>query len=290
MRVLATSCALVLFQVVLPLHLKTNGSISLPMPFGEKRDLLCFLKHRLEEYYELDPTPPCLQATAHTRCAVVSNSGAMLEHAFGAEIDGHGVVFRFNDAPTAGFEKHVGSKTTFRFGWNTCNAAGHCKTQKALSDAPALWPSAFAGFYPKGLKQEHQDVMAELYRGARPTGEDPHNPTTGFYGMLLALSHCAVVDAYEMAPSDAAADAQYSYYRPGSPGGAVAPPSQHGLFDEEHDLWARLSLAGEGARRREGKTSYRGFRDVSCPASASRAPRLSRRAVTANTTVPVVKQ
>lgn len=283
MRSLAALSVVVLFEGVHALHFKTNGNHSLPMPFGEKQDILCFLKQRLEDYYELDPTPQCLQAARRPSCAVVSNSGAMLERRLGPEIDGHGVVFRFNDGPTAGFEEHVGSKTTFRFGWNTCNAAGHCKTSGALSDAPAIWPSAFAGFYPKAVKQAHQDVMAELYRGARPTGEDPHNPTTGFYGMLLALSHCAEVDAYEMAPSDAAANAQYSYYRPGSPGGAVAPPSQHGLFDEEHDLWARLSLAGGDVRRHEGKTSYRGFQEISCPAGASRAaPRLARCNATAH--------
>lgn len=32
---------------------------------------------------------------------------------FGSDIDEHDAVFRLNNAPTVGFEKYVGSKTTF---------------------------------------------------------------------------------------------------------------------------------------------------------------------------------
>jgi len=46
-------------------------------------------------------------------CAIVSNSGTLLEGMFGAEIDSHDAIFRMNNAPTFGFEKYVGSKTTF---------------------------------------------------------------------------------------------------------------------------------------------------------------------------------
>lgn len=45
-------------------------------------------------------------------CAVVTNSGALLRHEYGAEIDAHDHVIRFNWAPTSGFEKWVGHKTT----------------------------------------------------------------------------------------------------------------------------------------------------------------------------------
>ena len=46
-------------------------------------------------------------------CALVSNSGSLLEAEFGYEIDQHDAVFRMNNAPTMGFEQHVGMKTTF---------------------------------------------------------------------------------------------------------------------------------------------------------------------------------
>jgi len=47
-------------------------------------------------------------------CALVGNSGALLFHERGTEIDGHEAVFRFNNAPVKGYEKNVGSKTTFQ--------------------------------------------------------------------------------------------------------------------------------------------------------------------------------
>lgn len=47
-------------------------------------------------------------------CAVVGNSGHLLRSAYGDAIDAHDVVMRMNQAPTKGYEKHVGSKTTHR--------------------------------------------------------------------------------------------------------------------------------------------------------------------------------
>ncbi len=47
------------------------------------------------------------------RCAFVGNSGTMKYSTYGKEIDGHDMVYRFNQAPTVGYEKHVGSRATF---------------------------------------------------------------------------------------------------------------------------------------------------------------------------------
>eukprot|EP00873_Tetraselmis_striata_P002620 jgi/Tetstr1/422884/TSEL_001296.t1 len=47
-------------------------------------------------------------------CAVVGNSGNLRHAEWGAEIDRHEAVFRFNRAPTAGYEKWVGQRTDFR--------------------------------------------------------------------------------------------------------------------------------------------------------------------------------
>lgn len=48
-------------------------------------------------------------------CAVVGNSGILLNSSYGALIDSHEMVIRLNNAKTQGFQKHVGSKTTLAF-------------------------------------------------------------------------------------------------------------------------------------------------------------------------------
>ncbi|XP_073699854.1 CMP-N-acetylneuraminate-beta-galactosamide-alpha-2,3-sialyltransferase 1-like [Garra rufa] len=47
-------------------------------------------------------------------CAVVGNSGNLVESHYGALIDSQDFVIRMNEGPTKGFEQDVGSKTTHR--------------------------------------------------------------------------------------------------------------------------------------------------------------------------------
>ena len=47
-------------------------------------------------------------------CAVVASGGIMLTQEFGREIDKHDTVIRMNNAPTIGYERFVGSKSSVR--------------------------------------------------------------------------------------------------------------------------------------------------------------------------------
>ena len=92
-------------------------------------ELLCELKHGLHfEHVDaftkpfstsflkpvLPPRKPLASQRHFRSCAVVSSSGNLASGSHGAEIDAHDAVFRFNAAPTKGFESMVGGKTTFR--------------------------------------------------------------------------------------------------------------------------------------------------------------------------------
>jgi hypothetical protein len=63
-------------------------------------------------------------------CAIVGNSGHILEKPYGKSIDNHDMVVRFNTLPTAGYTKKVGARTTFRFlnharSFAVCHAPAH---------------------------------------------------------------------------------------------------------------------------------------------------------------------
>ncbi|XP_072539868.1 beta-galactoside alpha-2,6-sialyltransferase 2b [Salminus brasiliensis] len=95
-----------------------------------RKELLCQLKEQVqvrtlngtEEPFaslgwgQLVPSQPLdrLHGTPFRTCAVVSSAGSILKSSLGKEIDSHDAVLRFNAAPTVGFEKDVGNKTTIR--------------------------------------------------------------------------------------------------------------------------------------------------------------------------------
>ena len=60
----------------------------------------------------LPPADPL--SSLNLSCAVVGNSGALLETQFGESIDRADAVIRFNAAVTEGYEQFVGARTTYR--------------------------------------------------------------------------------------------------------------------------------------------------------------------------------
>ncbi|TRY91514.1 hypothetical protein DNTS_029480 [Danionella cerebrum] len=76
------------------------------------------IKDIMQTMFKVIPPPPedeTLRQNQCRKCAVVGNSGNLLNSKFGALIDSHTTVFRMNKAVTVGFEEDVGNKTTHHF-------------------------------------------------------------------------------------------------------------------------------------------------------------------------------
>ncbi|XRB24802.1 glycosyltransferase family 29 protein [Pseudoscourfieldia marina] len=191
-------------------------------------------KSQLGEYFY----PPSLVQTlpaddARWRfesCAVVGNSGKLLfgrrreddgqvEH-FGREIDEHGAVFRINGAPTRGFEKYVGARTTFDVS-NHLNLhrlslkAGRRTWTRSRGARMVVFESTSYQQYFHGwdrlvarfsgqllvlapdLVAAHYELWCRLVERALP-GAPPENgkPTSGWFAAAMASQVCDSVTLY----------------------------------------------------------------------------------------------
>lgn len=206
------------------------------------------------------------------RCAVVSSSGVLLRHRHGAEIDAAGKVFRFNSAPTKGFEEFVGARTDLRIVNNkmvglwtegeyaellsptatvvtscpVCNVGIFDKVDESDYRNNQL---AFTAKFPKGVALFASNLSLELsfdrYLGdvfAYDHASSPAGATTGGVGLALALALCDEVRAYGMADSEGAASADYSYYDHHSTVGKTK--HHHHSFDAEKTFWRSLAVNG----------------------------------------------
>ncbi|NXC42859.1 SIA7B sialyltransferase, partial [Penelope pileata] len=81
-----------------------------------------------------DPRP---RAARCARCAVVGNGGILSGSSMGPAIDGHDYVFRVNGAITEGFERDVGSRTSFYvFSTNTMVNSLHSYAKDGFQHPP----------------------------------------------------------------------------------------------------------------------------------------------------------
>ena len=165
----------------------------------------------LKEFINVLPEHDPVVGAFYETCAVVGSSGIVLNYEHGPDIDRHDMVFRFNSAPTKGFEKHVGSKTTYRI-TNTQNWGFH----EAHTDETLLIhfraKSAVKGLFwnakqkkPFKLYAFAPDLVHYVAHGLE------FMATSGLYGILLALSRCNKVDVYGFQVSTAHGTL-YHYY------------------------------------------------------------------------------
>ena len=163
-------------------------------------------------------------------CAVVGSSGQLLSRHAGREIDSHDAVVRFNNAPTAGYAAHVGSRTTVRL----CNGLNFdcIDDVELLRIGAQQYPTTQE--YSKYLRatrslpnhmcttRRFSKLAIEVAVSATRTFTRPSaysNPTQGLFGALFAMALCRDVRLYGV--DRAATHAERKRNEPAKRGSAV---------------------------------------------------------------------
>lgn len=271
-------------------------------PVFDKKAMLCRLKNavmgRALNYHLANDFTHSLPSFG--KCALVSSSGVLNYHNHGAAIDAADTIIRFNDAPVAGFQSIVGSKTHLRIvneklleEWvlpehsdikqlDACVGLT-CVPVALLSTCTICNVGTFKQLTPDGFHVRENAVLAmnttlhlyssnlgmektldSFFKQLFKTEESPAGVTTGSVGMALALSMCDQVKAYGMAlsPQTNKDSTPYHYYDKKVDGHA-ATASWHKSFDAEKLLWRSVADSQTEVDRSD-IASVPGFRHLSC--------------------------
>ncbi|XP_028328626.1 alpha-N-acetylgalactosaminide alpha-2,6-sialyltransferase 3 [Gouania willdenowi] len=181
-------------------------------------------------------------------CSIVSSSGQMLGQASGAQIDRSPCIWRMNNAPTRGFERDVGQRTTLRVVSHTSVPLLLQRPQyffgQSNNTVYVVWgPLRNMRKDGKGVVYNMLRQAAENYPNARiyvttddrmnycdmvfkkETGKDRIKSgsylSTGWFTLILAMDMCKEIHVYGMindtyCKSKANKKVPYHYYEPGS--------------------------------------------------------------------------
>mmetsp|Transcript_54755 Transcript_54755/g.173911 ORF Transcript_54755/g.173911 Transcript_54755/m.173911 type:complete len:269 (-) Transcript_54755:133-939(-) len=178
----------------------------------------------------------------HDSCAVIGNGGGLLLHKFGAEIDNHEVVIRFNGGPVKGFEDHVGSRTT----WRLCNSE-HFGFHDGEDETVLQHVTNGLGFKvlqawvknppPPGKRPKNLHVIdpAFHYHAFNVFGHGA--PSNGFYGALLASETCRRVTLFGFQKQWRGQKLPYHYYNEVEPNESQS--SRDNLESDRFSEWMR---------------------------------------------------
>mmetsp|Transcript_24530 Transcript_24530/g.56539 ORF Transcript_24530/g.56539 Transcript_24530/m.56539 type:complete len:614 (-) Transcript_24530:55-1896(-) len=199
---------------------------------------------------------------AAQRCAVVSNSGVLLQHHYGEEIDASDRIFRFNDAVIGdNFSSSVGSREDIRV---LNKGVGREMLNRSLSqadDATYLFVRHTSDIEVAQVQSWGNQAAGPVWVGTHEVGSlaqqmlsfdeftmfggvgGEANPTTGTLAMFIAMSMCEEVRAYGFALTSASYVAPYHYYGDAVGTAAHGQCCAHPSYFEEKDVWAHLSLS-----------------------------------------------
>ena len=176
-------------------------------------------------------------------CAVVGNSGGLLEDKIGAEINAHDLVIRTNQAPSFRYEQHVGNRTNMRIlnkKWTDTLGRRHMELMKhdardvvAISSRAnvrefTLLARALQKAKPHGTPlflSTHVVTGAmrflRLFRSGINAGLPRHirggnTASSGFLGVFLATKFCDKVSVYGFSLEECRSNGcsrQYHYFK-----------------------------------------------------------------------------
>ncbi|QQP35463.1 Beta-galactoside alpha 2_6-sialyltransferase ST6Gal I/II, partial [Caligus rogercresseyi] len=180
-----------------------------------QRGDLFFRSQQLDQYFM--PEPLFSPKRTYNTCAIVTSAGSLINSELGPFIDSHDFVMRFNDAPTFGHEKDVGSKTSLRVVNSQILSRpefGFLDPKNLYSHSPVLvWDPtnynvSIGEWYSNVfLKATHEAGGSPLSPSSRkPLSHSkwplvPNPPTTGFIGLALSTQQCKVIRVFEYIPS-----------------------------------------------------------------------------------------